>query len=82
MRIVGSIKQREIVVLVDFKSTHNFLSQQVVEELSLPIDKSIPLQVGVASGMKMISVGKCSHIELQMQGHVFMPEFHVIHLIL
>lgn len=51
------MKQRKVVVLVDSGNTHNFLSQLVVEELSLPIDKSIPPRVGVASGMKLLSVG-------------------------
>lgn len=57
MRVVGFINKKGVVVLIDFGSTHNFLSQNVLEELDLTTDAFTLLKVGVASGQKLESTG-------------------------
>lgn len=66
MRIVARIKGRRVMVLIDSWSTHNFLSQEVIDQLKLKVDKSIKLAVGVASGNKRSNVDICHGINLEI----------------
>ena len=50
MGIRGSIKNREVVSLIDSGSTYNFLDATDLDNLRLPLDTSQTLEVKVADG--------------------------------
>lgn len=55
MRALGRIKGVAVIILLDSGTTDNFISREVVSTLNLPMSNSVALQVGVASGDKIIS---------------------------
>ena len=57
MRVRGRIKNREMVSLIDTRSTHNFLDASNLDNLRLPLDTSQILEVKVADGSIVKTVG-------------------------
>lgn len=54
MRIVGRISSKEVVILVDTGSTHNFLDPAIVTKASLPLQHTKTIKAKVANGDSMI----------------------------
>lgn len=58
-RLLGKVGSFTVEILVDSRSTHNFLDPLVVEATKLRIQKDSSLQVKVANGDKILSQGRC-----------------------
>lgn len=80
MRIVGTIHQQLVVILVDSGSTHNFLDPAIVLKAKLPKLSSEVIGVKVANGQLMTSEGKCPAMSMKVQGNNFCTEFYVLTL--
>jgi hypothetical protein len=80
MRIAGTIKRARVVMLADTESTHNFLSTHLAEQLGLEPDKHTAFDVLVANGGRLSSKGKCSVVQVWLQGTLFTLEFFLIDL--
>lgn len=80
MRIKGVIQKNRIIMLVDSGSTHNFLSVDVASQLGLHPDKNTSFEVLVANGEKLISQGKCSNVQVWLNGTLFLLEFYLLSL--
>lgn len=52
-KIMGSIRKRDISILLDSGSTNSFIGLALVEELRLPVMEAQPLMVTIANGKKM-----------------------------
>lgn len=68
MRVVGKINGIAMIILLDSGSTDNFISQEVVMTLKLPICESVALQVGMASGDKIVSCGRFQDLLINIEG--------------
>lgn len=79
MRGLGKIKSVAVIIL-DSGSTDNFISQEVVSTLNLPVSNSIVLPVGVASGDKIMSSGVCQDVLIDIHGKEIKEDFHDIPL--
>ena len=53
MRLQGKLKNKEVTVLVDGGSAHNFMDQSIVEKLGLPVDRTQSFQVVVGNREKI-----------------------------
>ena len=55
MKIKGKLRTKEVIVLIDYGATHNFLSMELIEELKLPL-----LTMGnyVVMGTRMAVLGR------------------------
>jgi hypothetical protein len=71
MRIVGTIQQQRVVILVDLGSTHNFLNPSVVKRTRISRIFKQMIKVTVASGEEMLSEGKYTDVCLKLQGNTF-----------
>ena len=80
MRIVGTIQQQRIVILVDSGSTHNFLDLSVVKRTKISRNFLQIIKVTVANGEEILSEGKCTYVCLILQGNTFCSEFFVLTL--
>ena len=49
IRVLGKLKNKDIMVLVDAGSTHNFIDQSVVYKFGLPVVRDKRFQVMVAN---------------------------------
>ncbi|KAL5723187.1 hypothetical protein ACHQM5_006611 [Ranunculus cassubicifolius] len=67
MIVVGSLRNKQVSVLVDTGSTHNFVCQRMAKKAGLQRTSKGSLEVMVASGGRLSSSGKCSHTQLNLQ---------------
>ena len=68
MRIKGRIQNQEVVSLIDSGSTHNFLDATVLPVLQLHLDTSQILEVKVADGTVLKTLGSCHGVHITLQG--------------
>lgn len=57
IRVLGKLKNKDVIVLIDGDSTHNFIDQSIVSKFSLPVTKDKKFQVMVANHEKIDCVG-------------------------
>ena len=80
MKVTGRIKNHEMVSLIDFRSTHNFLDAAELHTLNLPLDTSQILEVNVADGNIIKTLGVFHGVPVIIQGYKFVIDFNVLHL--
>ena len=80
MRIKGWIQNHDVVSLIDSGSTHNFLDVAVLPVLHLQLDTSQILEVRVANGTVLKTLGSCHGVTITLQGHRFVVDFNILHL--
>nr|GEW80832.1 Ty3/gypsy retrotransposon protein [Tanacetum cinerariifolium] len=74
MRIRGAMGNRQLHILVDSGSTHNFIDVKLAHKLQFSV-KDIPsLNVGVAGGKQLQCNQMCLDFQWTMQGHWFTTE--------
>ena len=79
MRVRGRIKNREVVSLIDFGRTHNFLDATDLDNLRLSLDTSQILEVKVVNGSIVKTVGVCHGVTFFIQGYKFVLDLNVLH---
>jgi len=72
------MKGRDVVMLVDGGSTHNFVDQTLVKQLGLPVINDHPFQVMVANKEKIEYGGRCLGLPLDIQGFQTKADFYVL----
>ncbi|KAJ0045903.1 hypothetical protein Pint_05375 [Pistacia integerrima] len=80
MRLKGTLKIAPIVVLVDFGSTHNFVSEMLTKRAGLQPIKGRTFEVMVISGEKLASPGRCSSVPLSLEGFSLKVAFYLLSL--
>ena len=80
MRVKGRIKNHEVVSLIDSGSTHNFLDAAELLTLNLSLDTSQILEVKVADGNTIKTLGVYHGVTIIIQGFTFVVDFNVLHL--
>ncbi|GJV12503.1 retrovirus-related pol polyprotein from transposon 297 [Tanacetum coccineum] len=68
IRVLGKLKNKNVTVLLDGGSTHNFIDQAIVTKYSLPVTQSKRLQVTVANRAKIDCVGQCQALTVVIEG--------------
>ncbi|XP_077242441.1 uncharacterized protein LOC143882949 [Tasmannia lanceolata] len=80
MRIRGYIKRRPIVILIDSRSTRNFVDPQLAKRTGCNIQQTPRLQVTVANGNRLLSDAVCRDFRWLMQGFEFSTEARLLPL--
>lgn len=80
MRMLGTVGQHQVIVLVDMGSPHNFMRQAVAEYLQLTLEGKQWIKVKVASGTHLQTLDMCPPIPLVLQNHTFTMAFQVLPL--
>ncbi|KAJ8759923.1 hypothetical protein K2173_010069 [Erythroxylum novogranatense] len=78
LRLQGHLKGKDVVILVDGGSTHNFMDQSLVHKLDLPVEQDQQFQVMVANKEKITCSGKCSAVTLNIQGFQTQVDFYIL----
>ena len=68
IRVLGKLKNKNVTVLIDGGSTHNFIDQAIVSKFGLPVIQDKKFQVMVANWEKTECVGQCWALTLTIQG--------------
>ncbi|KAL5789485.1 hypothetical protein ACOSQ2_004373 [Xanthoceras sorbifolium] len=77
-RVIGRIGNRELTVLIDGGSTHNFLDQTVVTKFGLLVIRDKVFQVTVGNKEIIECTGRCLGLSLTIQGFTVRADFYVL----
>lgn len=80
MRVMGRIKQKIFVILIDSSSTHNFIDATLVSLLHIPMYISQILEVKLANGEVISTQGVCREVLVWLQGHDFLVQLLVLQM--
>jgi hypothetical protein len=76
LKIIGYIKHRKVIILVDSSSTHNFIHLRIAQETHCYIHAVNNFQIMIANGGSMKCGGCCENVHLQigdyhLKSHMF-----------
>jgi hypothetical protein len=80
LKFIGNIQGHEVVILVDSRSTHSFVSERLVPMLLGVLDLPRAVSVQVANGQFLRSGTQIQKAEWSIQGHVFVTDLKVLPL--
>lgn len=80
MRLIGSINEISLLILVDSGASPNFIAPSVVSTLNLQIDESQKLGVRLGDGHRVWTKGKCGSLSLKLGGDDFTVDAYVLEL--
>ncbi|TYK06549.1 transposon Tf2-1 polyprotein isoform X1 [Cucumis melo var. makuwa] len=75
MKVKGKIQEREVIILIDYGATHNFISEKLVESLQLPVKETGHYGVILGSGTVVQGKGICENVEIQLSNWKVKEEF-------
>ncbi|KAL4378560.1 hypothetical protein GQ457_02G035680 [Hibiscus cannabinus] len=79
LRIPGTIRGKNLSILVDSGSTHSFITPMWARE-GTELMQTHPLAITVANGEKLYSNAKSNQLAWRMQGEPFTHDFRVLNL--
>ncbi|KAH7521875.1 hypothetical protein FEM48_Zijuj07G0078400 [Ziziphus jujuba var. spinosa] len=77
-QIYKKLRNKDLTILIDGGSTHNFFDQAVVSRFGLPITRSKKFQVMVANKEKIECAGLCQSLTVEIQRTSTMVDFYVL----
>jgi hypothetical protein len=78
MRVGGYLGNLKVIVLMDSRSTHNFLNPQIGQQLGLKPKEVGWMNVTVANGEKIGCTGLCPAVLIWLQGEPFLVDFFIL----
>jgi hypothetical protein len=78
IRVLGKLKNKNVTVLIDGGSTHNFIDQALVSRFGLPVTQGKQLQVMVANREKIECAGQCHDLTLIIQGLPVTTDYYIL----
>lgn len=66
LRVVGTLRNRPLILLIDSGSSHNFIDNDVISQFGLPVENSSWLQVMEANKDPIDCVGQCKALTLNI----------------
>ena len=78
LRVWGRLKNKNLLVLIDGGSTHNFIDQATASRFGLYITRNKKLQVVVANREKIECAGQCQGLTLTIQGVPITADYYVL----
>jgi hypothetical protein len=66
LKLIGYIKHRKVIILVDSGSTHNFIHRRIAQETHFYIHAINNFQIMIANGGSMKCGGHCENVCLQI----------------
>ena len=81
IRFLGKLKSKNVTVLIDGGSTHNFIDQALVSRFELPVTQGNQLQVMMANREKIECAGQCQALTLIIQGLPITTDYYILHVV-
>ncbi|GAV63614.1 gag-asp_proteas domain-containing protein [Cephalotus follicularis] len=80
MQVVAVVGRKHLQVLIDSGSTHNFLTDDIVQKLGLPLVDIPMVSVRIANGEQLHYSKMCKDFQWKVQGYLFEANVFIIHL--
>ncbi|KAJ1379698.1 Aspartic peptidase domain superfamily, partial [Sesbania bispinosa] len=80
LRLKGRIKGVPILILVDSRATHNFISKRLIETMGWPVDDSKEIRVKLGDGHKTRAWGKCKDLKVEIGDTKVIIDAHLFDL--
>jgi len=80
LRFSGLVASKQVLILVDGGSTHNFIQDAMLPELGLFPSDTTPLKVMVGNGQYLHCNQICTEVSIVIQGIHFIIDLHVLPL--
>ena len=80
MRVRALIQNQVMGMLVDSGSSTSFVSQRIVDKLTLQTEPASPVRVKVANGEFMLSSRRVAALEWWADGHTYISDMRVLDL--
>ncbi|VFQ98572.1 unnamed protein product [Cuscuta campestris] len=80
LKLVGSIKEMAVQVLLDGGSTHNFIHPAVAERLALTLHSETLFRVYVGNGDSLWCAYSCPQMLVCLQGHRFDVDLYILEI--
>jgi len=78
--VKGTINDVEVVVLVDFRATTNFISRKLTRLLNLEVQNTLEFEVEVGMGEKVKNRGICPQLRLEVLRITIQQRFFLMEL--
>ncbi|WVZ18571.1 hypothetical protein V8G54_005893 [Vigna mungo] len=78
LSVLGLFSKKQVTILVDGGSTHNFIQDRVAKFLNLPLQPTPTLKVMVGNGSVIECHQICPVVPISIQGHIFTVDLHVL----
>ncbi|KAJ1436019.1 Aspartic peptidase domain superfamily [Sesbania bispinosa] len=80
LKLRGKIKEVPILILVDSRATHNFISQKLVESLDWEYENARSMKVLMGDGHLTRTQGLCRDLEMELEGGNFTVDAYLFEL--
>lgn len=75
-KLKGKVGSRYVIILIDSGSTHNFISEDIVAEMSIPVQQSDPFGVPIGNG-EIIGCNRiCPRVEVKLSNLTIVQDFY------
>jgi hypothetical protein len=86
-KLIGYIKHRKVIILVESESTNNFIHRRIAQETHCYIHAVNNFQIMIANGGCMKCGGRCENVHLQigdyhLKSHIFSIDMGVCDIVL
>ncbi|KAL5556185.1 hypothetical protein UlMin_038421, partial [Ulmus minor] len=78
IRVLGKLKNKNVTVLIDGGSTHNFIDQAIVSKFGLPVIRDKKFEVMVANREKIECAGQSCGLTLTIQGYSITTDYYIL----
>ena len=69
MKVIGTVNGQTVKILLDFRSTHNFVDSRLLKRFACPTQHTKPFEVMIADGGRVNSSGCCMGAALSVGGY-------------
>lgn len=80
MILFGRILGQQVAVLIDSRSSHNFLNLKIIPKLKMPLQSDKELKVHVTNGEKMQCRGRCQNLVLELPVYKLNTDFFALQI--
>ncbi|KAF7826714.1 Retrotransposable element Tf2 [Senna tora] len=80
MKLMGKIRGKEVEIMIDSGAKHNFISEELVKQMGLEIEKTKSYHVTLGDGYTVQQQGCCKGLEIEMQGLRVCENFYLFNL--
>lgn len=78
IRVTGWLEGKPLTILVDNRSTYNFIQESVVQKLGIPVEPLDAFCVFIGSGEFLVCREVCRQVSLTLQNMVLIEDLFVL----